>query len=445
MARSHRICVLLLSLIGASCRSQPAQAPCPSGPVFETKAPGVPEALRQPDHWLAALPPGAADAVLLSPAAIEALNATNATRPAAAQDVIDGAVAEPARVQREIDERHAWIAERLGDGRYVEERRGSFREVATRVERAEPADELRVLLQDADLRCLPMAEGLFTPPADPAFDRNQCSGLHAGELLRVLKRTPTKDWLYVHAGHSVGWLTGPRLSAPLPRAEARRFRDQAPRAVVIGPRLKLPTGQALRMGASLPLVGPGGEALVPTTDGLRPMRLPADAALREGYLPLTRRHVFRLALSLLDHPYGWGEQAGGQDCSRLLLDVFATFGLRLGRHSSEQAKSGSRNQDLSELDEAAKLAAMRRGARQGVVVLYMPGHIMLYLGEHGGRPYAVSAISEYLRPCPEPKRHTVVRLDRVVVTDLELGRGTERTSFLERLTAMAVFGASGAY
>ena len=82
---------------------------------------------------------------------------------------------------------------------------------------------------------------------------------------------------------------------------------------------------------------------------------------------------------------------------------------------------------------------MSRWLEHGIVLAYMPGHIMLYLGERQGRPYALSAISEYLRPCADG--HDVVRLDRVVVTDFKLGSGTERTDYLTRLTALTVFGA----
>jgi hypothetical protein len=64
---------------------------------------------------------------------------------------------------------------------------------------------------------------------------------------------------------------------------------------------------------------------------------------------------------------------------------------------------------------------------------------MLYLGELDGRDYALSAISEYLLPCPEGG-HRTVRIDRVDVTDLERGRHTERTAFIERITTLAILG-----
>jgi hypothetical protein len=64
---------------------------------------------------------------------------------------------------------------------------------------------------------------------------------------------------------------------------------------------------------------------------------------------------------------------------------------------------------------------------------------MLYLGHEGERDFVVSSLSEYLVPCPGGP-DTVHRLDRVTVTDLELGRGSERTSFIERITKISIFG-----
>ena len=93
------------------------------------------------------------------------------------------------------------------------------------------------------------------------------------------------------------------------------------------------------------------------------------------------------------------------------------------------------------MDEDAKRAEIRRQAERGLVLLYMPGHIMMYLGQDEGQQYAVSAISEYLVPCvggPD----TVYRLGRVAVTTLELGRGSERTAYIQRITNLVVLAPS---
>ena len=109
-----------------------------------------------------------------------------------------------------------------------------------------------------------------------------------------------------------------------------------------------------------------------------------------------------------------------------------------GRHSGVQAKLGVHNIDVSALAPQAKRAAIREAGQRGVVLLYMKGHIMLYVGTDGPRDYAISAISEYLTPC-EGGPDTTHRIDQVRVSTLALGEDTERTAFLERIATLVVF------
>jgi hypothetical protein len=180
---------------------------------------------------------------------------------------------------------------------------------------------------------------------------------------------------------------------------------------------------------------------VPGLDGTVERELPHSAPVHADALPFTRRAVFTEAFALLEQPYGWGGRDGHRDCSSYLLDVFAQFDVRLPRNSAVQAQLGTQSVDLSQLDEVSKTAAIRTAARTGVVLLYMPGHIMLYLGQDGAHDYGLSALSEYLTPCPGGP-DVVHRLDKVAVTTLAVGRGTERRAFIERITRMAVFGPS---
>ena len=394
---------------------------------------------------------------LLTGAQIDALNRANAAaRPAAAQDVTSRALAQPRRVEAERAERRAWLRDRVRRGVYVEGRPDALETALTTAAGAEAVDELRVLVRDADLRCVPTGAGLYTPARDLAFDRNQCGRVRAATLTRVLARTPGGRWWYVHAGHSVGWIERPLATPPVSAAAARRYRNRKPRVFVTRPRVTVSPGLTLRMGASLPLAGAGTgggprtarvwTVLVPTDGGLRPRRVRLGHGLALGPLPFTRRAVYDLALSLLGEPYGWGERAGGLDCSRLTLDVFAPFGLRLGRHSGEQGLEGSETIELAGLDAAARRSALDRALARGIVLATMPGHVFLVLGRDGAHHYALSAVSEiYLPPrrasgSHGPPTDRVRRPDRVVVTDLAVGAGSSRGAYLSRLDRLAVFG-----
>ena len=128
-------------------------------------------------------------------------------------------------------------------------------------------------------------------------------------------------------------------------------------------------------------------------------------------------------------------------------EIGALFGepydLLLGRNSAVQSQLGVETIELAGQSDQAKRAAIRAAAERGVVLLYMPGHIMIYLGHErvGGvdHDFGISAISDYLVPCPGGS-DTVHRLDRVSVTTLELGRGSERRAYLERIERIALFG-----
>jgi hypothetical protein len=420
--------------------AEPAAA-CPTAPIDVAVAPGTRPEQRDVERWLAKLAPGQADQVLVPAAAIAELNARFGEVEGAWRDPFDPTLSDAAAVATTIDERMGWMRERVDGGQLVEGQPGRFAAALALVTTAAPVDELRLVVEEASLWCAPLDTGLYKVPVDPDFDRNRCASLHPGEVVRVLRRSADEAWIYVHSGHTTGWLHAPTLTPPLP-AEHLLPLVQGPQLVPLDDDLRSEGGRRLRLGTKVPAVGRDGDVrrvLVPTAEGLVEDTVRLDARVSEGPLPFTRRNVWRLALAEQDTPYGWGDAGGNRDCSRLVRDTMASFGWQLARHSAVQAELGTRRVDVSKLSEAGKLAAVREQAERGVVLLYMPGHIMMYLGEEDGQHYAVSAISEYLEPCAGGP-DTVYRIARVAVTTLELGRGSERTAYVERLATLVVFG-----
>jgi hypothetical protein len=394
----------------------------------------------QADFWIGKYG-DEAKRVLLEQAEITALNVENRKRPWAYQDVTADDIGAQKRTEKELAERIAWLEKRVQSGEYVESKVGMLREASNRIAGGQVVDELRVIVSRADLKCVPSSEAFYSPKSAPSFDRNQCSGLSSGALVRVLRRA--EGWDYVHAGHSVGWLHAPHWTAPLSRSEAIRFRDALPRLVVTRSGTRLPNGAVASLGDSYPMAltakaGPDWSLLLPQAGGIAMTSVGREVALEPGWLSFTRETLFRLAFSELGRGYGWGESGGLTDCSRMLLDAFRAVGVRLGRHSSEQARSGRETILVEDQPPEKKRAIIRAAGLRGVLLLYMPGHIMLYLGEDQGRLYGLSAINEFIALCPGGEGE--VEIKKVVVSDLDVGAGTTRRSFLERMTKVAVFG-----
>lgn len=311
-----------------------------------------------------------------------------------------------------------------------------------------PMDEFRVAYRSTALRCFPTNDPLYEKPRDYAFDLMQCSQIHPGELLRVLAETD--DFYYAWTSYAGGWVDKKALTPALDNDALKAYSAPSSWAVLQSDNVpvfdKATGGKMLtiaRLGSRFPQSGGKEriELLFPTAAGLRPAFITRDALSLDGHLPLSRERFLSIAFAQLDRPYGWGGSNDYRDCSRLLMDTFAVFGLELPRNSSKQAEAGRRRLDVGELDEDKKAEAIERAAETGLVLLYMPGHIMLYLGRDGQELYGFHLFSGFIQPCPErPGWETTFRVNRTAVTSLSLGNGGSRRSFLQRITRLVIFG-----
>ena len=248
------------------------------------------------------------------------------------------------RVEREVRDRLEAMRERITSGQYLDSEGQplSEREVEA-FALPNPTPPLRPALHRASdairLRCGPRQDGLFTESLDPDFDRNNCSMVRSGEPIQTL--ATWRGMLLARTPYALGWIRSDAPLAPLGRYE--------------------PPPQK----------------------------------------PLTRRAILEAAFSLLDEPYGWGGHEGGRDCSRFLMDVFASVGLLLPRHSGRQALAGTFSVDVSSVEsDRDRVQLLESAARRGLVVMHFPGHVMLYLGQDAtGVPMAIHSFSEYLEPC----------------------------------------------
>ncbi|MCB9730116.1 MAG: C40 family peptidase [Deltaproteobacteria bacterium] len=372
----------------APARTEPASCPAtaPSEAIPGTR----PEHLRL-ETWEALLGDAALDEVLLTEAGVRAHNAATGRTELGHTDLL--APVDDATLRARIAERLDAIGARVDAGEYL----GPSSERLTAPERdaLRPPDRWPALRPEwhtaqalVPVRCTPRAAGLFRAPVDRRFDRNNCSTVHPGEVVRVLARWPG-GLMLAQTPYTQGWISSDAaLSPPLDAAAARRALE-------------------------------------------RPVR------------PLTRRAILEAAFALLGTPYGWGGEGGGLDCSRFLMSVFASVGLELPRFSLDQARSGTFSIDLTGVEsERERLLLIDAAARRGVVLLYMPGHIMLYLGrDSAGAPMALHSFAEYLVPCPGGGE-TLFTTDGVTVTGLELGRDSSRTAFIQRITRVVVLGGS---
>lgn len=412
-------------------------------------------------YWLERVPEGERDRPLMSEAEIAAQNQALAS---GGEDlpfarVSLGQLPDRALVEREVSERLAFMRERLESGAYVGDdgarlagpRLAAYAEAPLAV----LDGSLVVALSRIPLRCgrdlgalrsAPAAEAPAGSAPDTDLDRNACSTIEAQEPVQILVREDGAS--LVRTRYALGWVASDApLSPALGRTEIAQVTTAARVHVHEAATLSSDDGASF---AATPDVLVPRDARDPTrvlfaTDSGLHRSTPLDAAtIVPARRALTRRAFLEEAFRHVGEPYGWGGD-GGLDCSELVMDVLATFDLDLPRHSARQAEAGTFSIAITpEMSERERLAIADRALDHGIVLLHFPGHVMIYLGRNAeGEPRILHAFAEYLEPCADG---TGARGDRLVhtgfvgVSDLELGRGTARRAFVERLERVVVLG-----
>ena len=400
--------------------------------MHEGRLPNIQENERTLSYWLALWKKQQRDleAPVLSAAEIKAHNGALSEKGAALEFSQLLSPVDRKYLYDHIKERIDHVRAAIEENRYVDEagKRPSLKKISHNQVplAANVGGRLYVALEEIPIRCAPYNGGLYKKAnPDRDFDRNRCSTLHPQEAFEKLQITKNGMWL-VRTPYTFGFIDPRRASIEVPE-EHREIYARGPYAFSTQFAVPIPRSEDGRI-----LVA--GKTFTYKNDNLT-----ATATARA----LTRKAFYAAAFSELDKKYGWGGKGLGYDCSRFLLEVFRRFNLKLPRHSSKQAQAGSHTIDVPEtLGASERLKLLDEAQASGVVLLHFPGHIMLYLGTNAANePRALHAFSEYLEPCKNGKE-TIVRVDRVDVSDLSLGKNTSRRSFLERITKIAIFGES---
>lgn len=305
---------------------------------------------------------------------------------------------------------------------------------------------------NAALRVVPTSRPGFLKPTEPGegypFDYWQNSGVWAGTPMLVTQVSRDGAWALVETRFAGGWVrmgdialvdqafmdrwtalpllavTAERTAiAGLPEGEG----DTGGMASASEPGTFLFHG---RIGTVLPLSGEdegGYTALAPVRgpDGralIASVRLTRDAAAPMPMAP-TPRNFALLAGQMLGQPYGWGGYLDNRDCSALMLDLYAPFGVFLPRNSRQQSRAGDQLPVAGLAPEEKERTLLEKGVPL-LTLIHKPGHIMLYIGRGGGsnagRAMMLHAIWG-LKTVDEEGRVGRFVIGRTAITTLEPG------------------------
>lgn len=109
-----------------------------------------------------------------------------------------------------------------------------------------------------------------------------------------------------------------------------------------------------------------------------------------GYLDFTQSNVLDVAFECLGDTYGWAGWLDAYDCSLYMAMVYRCFGIIIPRNGTWQQNVVQYKYDLSDFSEEEKMKFLE--TMPAGTMLFMPGHVTMYLGQENGVGYVISAL-----------------------------------------------------
>ncbi len=254
-----------------------------------------------------------------------------------------------------------------------------------------------ITMERVNVHALPTTHAFYLDPRKVGegfpFNYNQNSALHMNVPLYVSHLSRDGKWAFVRASYAFGWVKTSDI-AYVDKKFIRAFKN-GKYAITIKDNLRLfnEKGKAVsfvKLGTLFPVAKDGKRYLAAarTARGqalIKKVQVHTKGIIAKKPLPFTSRNVARVAREFYGEPYGWGGGYGCRDCSATTRDFLGVFGIFLHRNSSKQAKDGQTIYIRGSSKKARKRHIIRE-AEPFRSLLYVPGHIVLYLGQYRGEP-----------------------------------------------------------
>ncbi len=286
-----------------------------------------------------------------------------------------------------------------------------------------------IILRQTSLREMPTMQPRYskpTPVPGPSpFDYFQYATLPPGLPIYVSQVSRDKQWYFIENAIAGGWVQKQDVGF-VDASFIQKYKNKALTAL-IRDGVSLSGAGTAYIGAVFPQISAGSGSftvLVPSGSG-GGMAKAVQATISSGDavtmpMPITAANIAKVGNIMMGQTYGWGGVNNNRDCSSSLRDIFTPFGISMPRNSKGQYNSASRT-PLSGYDDAGKLRAIATMGKPFMTMIWMPGHIGLYLGNEKNQPMMFHNVwgVRVNEPAGHDDRHVI---GRAVVTTMEPGK-----------------------
>jgi len=249
------------------------------------------------------------------------------------------------------------------------------------------------------------------------FDRFQETGCFPCEPLLILHQSSDKKWYFVNLYNYFGWVKTDDVALAHCKEQIFDYANNKDFLMVIGKEATLtinekdssPITIKCGMGTRLCCLNYAESNLIENYIVKFPSRsshgklffktgiISNNEDTIKGNLSYTRYNIINQALKFIGTPYDWGDKFSGKDCSSFILTIFKCFGFLLPRNADEQENSflNAANSIVFKKDDILNNRYSKMDKLKSGAVIFMQGHVMMYLGKYKGTHYMVHSFSGY--------------------------------------------------
>ncbi|GAA7128828.1 SH3 domain-containing C40 family peptidase [Helicobacter pylori] len=268
-----------------------------------------------------------------------------------------------------------------------------------------------VVVRDSDVRAVPTNKPYYLSQKGYPFDRYQNSLIFQGTPVLITHFNLDKTYAHIQSSFVYGWIKVSNL-AYMHDKDIELLTKIKNYVVPIKDKIPLYTDYGdfytdARVGELFALIPQSQNA----SQNPQKKELKAYGFLRDakGYATLqsvilnekdffvfpkafTSENMAYFIDTMLGQKYGWGGLLGNRDCSAFTRDSFANFGILLPRNSYAQSRYANNYVDLSSMKAKEKEDYIIKNATPFGTLIYLKGHIMLYLGERNHQAIVAHSI-----------------------------------------------------
>lgn len=268
-----------------------------------------------------------------------------------------------------------------------------------------------VVVRDSDVRAVPTNKPYYLSQKGYPFDRYQNSLIFQGTPVLITHFNLDKTYAHIQSSFVYGWIKVSDL-AYMRDKDIELLTKLKNYVMPIKDKIPLYTDYGdfytnARVGELFALIPQSQNASQnPQKKELKAYGFLRDAkgyaALQSVILDEKDFFVFPKAFNsenmayfidtMLGQKYGWGGLLGNRDCSAFTRDSFVNFGILLPRNSYAQSRYANNYMDLSSMKAKEKEDYILKNATPFGTLIYLKGHIMLYLGAYNHQAIVAHSI-----------------------------------------------------